>query len=82
MAEKAPEQPLHIKPLPLGFQRNMIIVTTLLVALIASTDLTIVTVALPYMAGNLNATPDEIIWVVTMFAVGPAIVIGITGHLT
>jgi DHA2 family multidrug resistance protein len=77
-----PEQPVHIKALPPGFERNMIIVTTLFVALIASIDLTIVTVALPYMAGNLNATSDEITWVVTMFAVGQAIVIGITGHLS
>lgn len=77
-----PETPVHIKPLPPGFQRNMIIVTTLFVALMASIDLTIVTVALPYMAGNLGATTDEITWVVTMFAVGQAIVIGITGHLS
>ena len=82
MADEAPEPPVHIKPLPPGFQRNMIIVTTLFVALLASIDLTIVTVALPYMAGNLNATPDEITWVVTMFAVGQAIIIGITGHLS
>lgn len=77
-----PETPVHIKPLPPGFQRNMIIVTTLFVALMASIDLTIVAVALPYMAGNLGATSDEITWVVTMFAVGQAIVIGITGHLS
>ncbi len=82
MADETPEPPVHIKPLPPGFQRNMIIVTTLFVALLASIDLTIVTVALPYMAGNLNATPDEITWVVTMFAVGQAIIIGITGHLS
>lgn len=77
-----PETPVHIKPLPPGFQRNMVVVTTLFVALIASIDLTIVAVALPYMAGNLGATSDEITWVVTMFAVGQAIVIGITGHLS
>ncbi len=71
-----------IKPIPPGFKRNMIIATTLFVALMASIDLTIVTVALPYMAGNLNATADEITWVVTMFAVGQAIIIGITGHLS
>lgn len=77
------EEPAHqIKPLPPGFQRNMIIVTTLFISLMASIDLTIVTVALPYMAGNLNATSDEVTWVVTMFAVGQAIVIGITGHLS
>ena len=82
MAEEAPEQPVHIKPLPPGFQHNMVIVTTLFVALLASIDLTIITVALPYMAGNLNSTSDEITWVVTMFAFGQAIVIGITGHLS
>ena len=71
-----------IKPLPPGFQRNMIILTSLFVSLMAAIDLTIVTVALPYMAGSLNATPDEVTWVVTMFAVGQAIVIGITGHLS
>lgn len=60
----------------------MIIATTLFVALLATIDLTIVAVALPYMAGNLNATSDEITWVVTMFAVGQAIVIGLTGHLS
>ncbi|MCY6380244.1 DHA2 family efflux MFS transporter permease subunit [Hoeflea prorocentri] len=77
------EEPAHqIKPLPPGFQRNMIIVTTLFISLMASIDLTIVTVALPYMAGNLNATSDEVTWVITMFAVGQAIVIGITGHLS
>ncbi len=76
------EPVVHIKALPPGFQRNMIIATTLFVALMASIDLTIVTVALPYMAGSLNATPDDITWVVTMFAVGQAIVIGITGHLS
>lgn len=82
MAGDTPEQPVHIKPLPPGFERTMVIVTTLFVALLASIDLTIITVALPYMAGNLNSTTDEITWVVTMFAVGQAIVIGITGHLS
>ncbi len=82
MSQETPEQPVHIKPLAPGFERNMVIVTTLFVALLASIDLTIITVALPYMAGNLNSTSDEITWVITMFAVGQAIVIGITGHLS
>ena len=71
-----------VKPLPPGFQRTMVIVTTLFISIMASIDLTIVTVALPYMAGSLGATADEITWVVTMFAVGQAVVIGITGHLS
>ena len=43
----------------------------------AAVDMTIVSVALPYMAGNLNASPDEITWVVTMFTCGQALVIGV-----
>jgi len=77
-----PERPAAAGPLPPGFQRTVIIASTLFVALLATIDLTIVAVALPYMAGNLNATPDEITWVVTMFAVAQAITIGITGHLS
>lgn len=60
----------------------MLMITTLLIAVMAALDLTIVAVALPYMAGNLDAGPDQITWVVTMFTVGQAISIGITGHLS
>ena len=78
-----PNQPAQvIKPLPPGFQRTMIVVTALFISLMAAIDLTIVAVALPYMAGSLNATADEVTWVVTMFAVGQAVVIGTTGHLS
>ena len=66
-------------PLPPGPQRSMLLITTLLIAVMASLDLTIVAVALPYMAGNLSAGPDQITWVVTMFTVGQAISIGMTG---
>ncbi len=71
-----------IKPLEPGFHRTMLLVSMLFVAVMAALDITIVSVALPYMAGGLNATPDEITWVVTIFAIGQAIVIGITGHLS
>lgn len=71
-----------VKPLEPGFFRTMLLVSMLFVAVMAALDLTIVAVALPYMAGGLNATPDEITWVVTLFTVGQAIVIGITGHLS
>ena len=71
-----------IEPMAPGIRRNMLLLTTLFISIMAAIDMTIVTVALPYMAGNLGATPDEITWVVTMFAVGQAIVIGITGHLS
>lgn len=60
----------------------MLLVTALMVSIMAAVDMTIVSVALPYMAGNLNASPDEITWVVTMFTCGQALVIGVTGHLS
>ena len=65
-----------------GFRRNMLLVSMLFVAIMAALDLTIVATALPYMAGGLSATPDEITWVVTLFSIGQALVIGITGHLS
>ena len=65
-----------------GFRRTMLLVSMLFVAIMAAIDLTIVAVALPYMAGNLSATPDEITWVVTLFSIGQALIIGITGHLS
>jgi MFS transporter, DHA2 family, multidrug resistance protein len=65
--------------LPPGFGRTMLLVTTLLVSVMAALDLTIVSVALPYMAGGLNATPDTITWVVTMYTVGQALTVGVTG---
>ncbi len=77
-AAPAPAPP----PLPPGLQRNMLLVTALMISIMASVDMTIVSVALPYMAGNLSASPDEITWVVTMFTCGQALVIGVTGHLS
>ncbi len=71
-----------VKPMEPGFLRTMLLISMLFVAIMAALDLTIVSVALPYMAGGLNATPDEITWVVTLFAIGQALVIGITGHLS
>ncbi len=72
----------EIKPLEPGFHRTMLLVSMLFVAVMAALDLTIVSVALPYMAGGLNATPDDITWVVTLFSIGQALIIGITGHLS
>lgn len=70
-----------LQPLPPGGRRNLIVLTTLIVSVMASIDATIVTVALPYMQGSLDATPVSITWVVTMFAIGLAIGTAITGRL-
>jgi len=42
-------------------------------------DTTIVNVALPQMAGQLNATPDQISWVLTSYLVSSGIVMLLTG---
>ncbi len=60
----------------------MLLITSLMVSVMATVDMTIISVALPYMAGNLGASPDEITWVVTMFTCGQALIIGVTGHLS
>lgn len=71
-----------LEPLEPGFHRSMLLVSMLFLAIMAALDLTIVSVSLPYMAGGLSATPDDITWVVTLFAIGQALIIGITGHLS
>lgn len=45
-------------------------------------DTTIVNVALPHMAGELSATPDQISWVLTSYLVASAIVMPLTGYFT
>jgi DHA2 family multidrug resistance protein len=45
-------------------------------------DTTITNVALPDMAGQLNATPDSISWVLTSYLIGSAIVMPLTGYIT
>lgn len=45
-------------------------------------DTTIVNVALPHMAGELSATPDQISWVLTTYLVATGVVLPLTGYLT
>lgn len=45
-------------------------------------DTTIINVALPNMAGELNATPDNITWVLTSYLIASAIFMPLTGYLT
>ena len=45
-------------------------------------DITIVSVALPYMAGSLAANETQISWVVTSYLVAAAISTPLTGFLT
>ena len=45
-------------------------------------DTTIVNVALPNMAGQLDATPDNISWVLTSYLIASAIFMPLTGYFT
>ncbi|MFI0435120.1 MAG: DHA2 family efflux MFS transporter permease subunit [Parachlamydiaceae bacterium] len=45
-------------------------------------DTSIANVAIPYIAGNLNISPDQGTWVITSFAVSNAIVLPLTGWLS
>lgn len=45
-------------------------------------DTTIINVALPNMAGQLDATPDNISWVLTSYLVASAIIMPLTGFIT
>jgi DHA2 family multidrug resistance protein len=45
-------------------------------------DTTIVNVALPNMAGQLDATPDNIGWVLTSYLIASAMIMPLTGYIT
>ena len=45
-------------------------------------DTTIINVALPNMAGQLDATPDNISWVLTSYLISSAIFMPLTGYFT
>lgn len=59
---------------------GLLITAMLLVGVMASLDITIVSVALPYMQGSLGATSDEITWVLTMYTVSQAVSVALMGH--
>jgi DHA2 family multidrug resistance protein len=45
-------------------------------------DTTIINVALPNMSGQLDATPDNISWVLTSYLIASAIIMPLTGFIT
>jgi DHA2 family multidrug resistance protein len=45
-------------------------------------DASIANVAIPYIAGSLGASPDEVTWVITSFSATNAIVLPLTGWLS
>ena len=62
--------------------RPMITVAIMLATIIVAIDGTIANVALPHMQGSLNASSDQITWVLTSFIVATAIATPLTGWLS
>lgn len=61
--------------------RGLIALATMLATIMQSLDSTIVIVALPHMQGAMNATQDQIAWVLTSYIVSAAIFMPLTGFL-
>src|SRR6478609_7989972 len=66
-------------PLPTGFARAIIVVTTISAAIMELIDISIVNVALNDISGNLGATIEDTSWVVTAYAIANVIIIPLTG---
>lgn len=64
---------------PAPSMRWIIAVTVMLVTVMEILDMTIVTVALPNMTGQLGANSDQITWVLTSYIVSSAIIMPLTG---
>ncbi|MFT4077655.1 MAG: DHA2 family efflux MFS transporter permease subunit [Asticcacaulis sp.] len=62
--------------------RPMITVSIMLATIIQAIDGTIANVALPHMQGSLNASSDQITWVLTSFIVATAIATPLTGWMS
>lgn len=60
----------------------MITVAVMAATVMQVLDTTIASVALPYMAGDLGASPDQISWVLTSYLVASAIIMPLTGYFT
>ncbi|MGA9658560.1 MAG: DHA2 family efflux MFS transporter permease subunit, partial [Asticcacaulis sp.] len=65
-----------------GINRPMITISIMLATVIQAIDGTIANVALPHMQGSLNASQDQITWVLTSFIVAAAIATPLTGWLS
>ncbi len=63
-------------------QRLLITIAVMSTTIMQVLDTTIVNVALPHMEGQLEATPDQITWVLTSYLVASAIFMPLTGFFS
>ena len=61
--------------------RGMITVSIMLATIMQALDTTIANVALPHMQGSLQASQDQITWVLTSYIVASAIALPLTGWM-
>jgi MFS transporter, DHA2 family, multidrug resistance protein len=61
--------------------RGMITLSIMLATIMQALDTTIANVALPHMQGSLQASQDQITWVLTSYIVASAIMLPLTGWL-
>lgn len=61
--------------------RTLLVVSSMLASLIYTVDATIANIALPHMQGSLQATQDQIAWVLTSYIVVSAISTPLAGYL-
>ena len=61
--------------------KGMITVSIMLATIMQALDTTIANVALPHMQGSLQASQDQIMWVLTSYIVASAIALPVTGWL-
>ncbi|MHB0872497.1 MAG: DHA2 family efflux MFS transporter permease subunit [Acidithiobacillus ferrooxidans] len=61
--------------------RWLITIAFMLAMVMVLLDMTVVSVALPYMMGTLAATPNRITWVLTAYLAANAVTIPLTSHL-
>jgi DHA2 family multidrug resistance protein len=71
----------HVIPPEVAKHRGMITISIMLATIMQALDTTIANVALPHMQGSLQASQDQITWVLTSYIVAAAIALPLTGWL-
>jgi MFS transporter, DHA2 family, multidrug resistance protein len=80
-AHEAPE-PGAVPVVEYGLRRILIVVAVMMAALLETLDSTIVNVSLPTIEGNIGASLDEGIWIVTGYIISNVVAIPLNPFLT
>ena len=82
MEYAAPSQPTGRPVVEYGMRRLLIVVAVMLASLLETLDSTIVNVSLPTIEGNIGASIDEGIWIVTGYIISNVVAIPLNPFLT